>query len=119
MRKSLLKQIDKKYENAIKDFTEAIKLQPNSADAYVDRGLARGKREDKAGELVDYQKALQIDSCFNRAYYNRALSYSDDNDLDSALRDYDKAIKCKPDYEFAISNRGQLRYLKKDFDGAG
>ena len=47
-------------EEAVSDLNEAVRLKPNSADAYMIRGMAKvalGKVEEAR---VDYQMALKI-----------------------------------------------------------
>ena len=48
------------YSNAIKDYTQAIALQPNYLMAYHYRGMVRFKMEDMYGALSDFTKALSL-----------------------------------------------------------
>ena len=49
------------YEGSIKDFTHAIKLRPDYATAYFNRGSAwRGLKEYK-NAIEDFKKAMDID----------------------------------------------------------
>jgi tetratricopeptide (TPR) repeat protein len=47
----------KKYEEAARDFTKAIELQPNLAEAYYNRGVMAYDTGKKAEGCVDLQKA--------------------------------------------------------------
>ncbi|MGB6296507.1 MAG: hypothetical protein WBF90_10015 [Rivularia sp. (in: cyanobacteria)] len=37
-----------------------IQINPNDANAYLNRGVARGFSEDKQGTIADFQKAAQL-----------------------------------------------------------
>ncbi|HVM32179.1 MAG TPA: tetratricopeptide repeat protein, partial [bacterium] len=49
------------YEKAIDYFNNAVKADPNDAQAYEDRGDAYMKLNDKANAFSSYQAALQLD----------------------------------------------------------
>ena len=48
------------YDQAIADFTEAIRLDPDNADIYHDRGLAYGKKGDESKSQADLSKAKEL-----------------------------------------------------------
>jgi len=50
-------------DGALQDFTEAIRLRPDSAEAYLIRGAARGSKDDRASikaAIADFQKYLDL-----------------------------------------------------------
>ena len=94
-------------------YNKAIKLKPDYAEAYSNRGIALQdlKRLDEA--LASYDKAIALKPGFAEAYYNRGNTLQDLKRLDEALASYDKAIALKPNYAEAYSNRGNtLKDLK-------
>lgn len=79
------------YDQALKEFNQALKLKPNDAALYDLRGVAlRGKGQDDQA-LQDFNQALQLDSKYARAYRNRALIYYDKTDFANAQADLEQA----------------------------
>lgn len=52
----------KTYEYAIKDYSMSLDLEPNNADAYLNKGIARQKSGDQKGACSDWQKAYKLGS---------------------------------------------------------
>jgi tetratricopeptide (TPR) repeat protein len=51
-----------KFDLAIADFTKAIQIKPNVADAYFFRGLAYKKKGEIDKAIIDFKKAKDIDN---------------------------------------------------------
>ena len=64
------------YEEAITHFTTAIKLKPDSAEAYINRGIAYYKKNDFDNAIKDFVKAIQLKPDSAEAYYNRGNTYT-------------------------------------------
>ena len=106
------------YENAIKHFTEAIRLKPDLANAYFNRGVTYAFRGEFDDAIKDFDTVIQIQPDHAGAYYNRGNTYVDKGELDKAIKDFDKAIELDTYYLNAYYNRG-FAYLKKgEFDNA-
>src|SRR6185295_13084879 len=89
--------------------TDAITIvDPFTANAYTNRGLARYQKGDYAGAIEDLNKALQIRPSLAVAYLNRAAALRATGDLAGALKDLDKAISLKKDFFQALNNRGSV-----------
>lgn len=119
-------------QKAIELYTEAIKLNPNYADAYSNRGRVYSKmiRYDQA--IYDCNRAIEINPNNARAYYVRGGVYSDlageyniygmglgeynkikytvdDSEFyNRAIADYTKAITLNPNYAWAYNNLGYV-----------
>jgi tetratricopeptide (TPR) repeat protein len=65
------------YEEAISDYTRAIKINPNYADAYFYRGCAKHKIQDYKGAISDFSKAIKVNPNYVDAYYYRGLCKDD------------------------------------------
>jgi len=119
------------YDLAIADLSEAIKLQPNDALFYNDRGNAHLNKGKLDLAIADYDEAIRLRPGLSGAYFNRRLQsdlagmYYNRGfvrflkiNLDLAIADFSKAIKLQPnDVEF-YTNRGLTYILKGDLDVA-
>lgn len=86
------------FDNTIKVCNEALKLNPQNAKAYFNRGVAYQAKQDLDSALNDYTKSIDLDSEYCDAYYNRGIVYEKKQQYNQALMDYDKVVKLKPVY---------------------
>ncbi len=115
---------DKK--GAIADYDIAIRINPQSANTYSNRGKAKSGLGDKKGAIADYDIAIRINPQSADAYYNRAVAKSKLGDKKGALADYDRAISLQersansiaPQSAEAYANRGSVKSDLGDKKGA-
>jgi tetratricopeptide (TPR) repeat protein len=105
-------------DEQLRFYSEAIRLKPDYANAFNNRGLARSDKGDVEGALQDYSEAIRLKPDYADAFNNRGIARSDKGDLEGALQDYSEAIRLKPDYATAFYNRGNARRAKGDLEGA-
>lgn len=98
--------------------SNAIRLNPNFAEAYVNRGVARKSKGDLEGAIQDYNEAIRLDPNDADSFNNRGNARKIQGDADGALLDFNEAIRLKPDYAFAFHGRGVTLYGKGDMNGA-
>ena len=105
------------YEEAIKLFDEAIKLNSNLALAYNDRGEAYRYLGKFYEAVENYNKAIEINPNFDWPYSNRGVVNMDDyGRYELAIQDFNKALKLNPNYAIAYGNRGWAYYNLKKYD---
>jgi Tfp pilus assembly protein PilF len=97
-----------KYDQAIADFDEAIKLQPDEAPFYNSRGKAYHRKKDFEKALADYQKAIELNAKYAIAHNNRAILLRDMGRYEEALKDHELAIKFSPLFPEAYNGRAWL-----------
>ncbi len=104
------------YVGAIKNYTAAIQLKPDDADAYYYRGLAKYELRQHTPTISDFNTAISdLDTAirlkpdYADAYNNRGLVKGKLRQYAAAILDFDTAIQHKPDYADAYKNRGTTK----------
>ena len=105
----LVKINSKKYKEAIKNYDKAIKINPQFAEAYVNRGLAEAKLGQYKEAIQDYDKAIEINPQFAESYVNRVSVKAKLGQYKEAIKDCDKAIEINPELAEAYVNRGSIK----------
>jgi tetratricopeptide (TPR) repeat protein len=80
-------------DNAIKDYGEAIRLNPKDSSAYFYRAQALSRKKDYDSALGDYSAAIQLDGNSLGAYAGRADAWMNQKHYDRAIKDFDEAIR--------------------------
>jgi tetratricopeptide (TPR) repeat protein len=65
----------KKYNQAIEDFSQAIKLDPNNAEYYYKRGVTYGNLNQHQKAIEDFNEAIRLNPKYAEAYSNRGFVY--------------------------------------------
>jgi tetratricopeptide (TPR) repeat protein len=99
-------------EQAVTDFTEAIRLVPDNASAYAGRARARLALRDLDRAIADYSEALRLTPDSAPLYVGRGHAYLVRGDADLAIADLNEAIRLNPTSTSALNRRG-LAYRKK------
>ncbi len=106
------------YEEAIKNFTQAIKLDADFATAYSNRCLVHIQLGDYEKAAADCTAALQLNPNNTEAYLNRGLAYYRLGNYPAAISDYQEIIAINSSDFRAYYNRGLARFELKDYEGA-
>ncbi len=79
--------------------SEAIRLDPHNANAFLLRGYGYRQKKQSDLALADYGKAIEIEPKASRSYYLRSKIYLEEEMFEKALADVSEAIRFKPDDE--------------------
>jgi tetratricopeptide (TPR) repeat protein len=107
-----------KFDQAIVEFNEALRVDPTYKRSYNSRGNAwKGKGElDLA--IADYNEAIRLDPSFAFPYNGRASAFYNKGEWDRAIADYDEVIRLDPSLAAPYANRGMAWRGKGDLDRA-
>ena len=97
---------NKSRADAIIGCTAAIRLDPQSPDAFNNRGLAYAAQHDYARAIADYSGAIRLNPQYAQAFNNRGNTYRIQKDYARAIADYDEAIRVRPQFALALYGRG-------------
>jgi tetratricopeptide (TPR) repeat protein len=120
-----------KFEKAIQDYSNVIRLDPDFAkiNPYRKRGYCKLKTKDFIGAIEDYTVGMRDKNDKFDCYLNRGIAKYELNNYHEALNDFDDAIligsnpsEIKNIGKYPLSTayycRAECRIMLKDFSGA-
>ena len=84
------------YENAILEYTQAIKLNSKNTIAYRNRGAAYANLHEYARAASDYSNAIELEPNNELAYIGRGAAYIYLQEYNKAIKNLTKAIDLNP-----------------------
>lgn len=96
---------------ALEAHSEDIRLNPQLAEAYVDRGLDYAELGQFEQAIRDYDEAIRLNPEYPRAYNNRGTAYTRLGYIERGIEDYDEAIRLNPQFAPAYNNLGNAYSL--------
>jgi tetratricopeptide (TPR) repeat protein len=105
-------------DEAIINFSKAIELDPNYAQAYANRAVAYAKKGFLDRAMADSTRAVALNPKDAQSYNNRGLVYYHLGELNQAILNFSKAIELDPRQADFFYNRGLAFYGKNNFDQA-
>ena len=121
-------EIQGEFELVLKDYLEAIKLDPTNSHAFYNLGVVLMQVGQFKVALEYFNKSIKLRPNDYLSYFNRAICYefltspryTDKAVLQKAISDYNKVIEISPNYSPALFNRalcyeheGEERYKDK------
>ena len=84
------------YDNAIKDYSDAIRLDPKYVAGFLGRGVAWERKGEFNRAISDLTAAIQLDPKNTIGYTIRGYVYAWRHDNDNAIEDLSHAIQLDP-----------------------
>ena len=118
--------------SVLTEYDEAIRLNPNSAEAYFNRGRAKAKLDQRPAAIADYDEAIRLNPNFAEAYLHRgylkdylavreSVMAACHSALRSAIADFDAAIRLGLELSnlfHAYYRRGEAKYNLDQYEAA-
>ena len=102
----------------LRDLNEAIRLDPGSADGYLNRSEVWTRKKEFRRAIADCDQAIRLNPRLAMAFNNRGWISLKTGECDRAILDFDEAIRLDSRFSRAFCNRGNAWLAKHDCDKA-
>ena len=114
--RAVANQASEKMDDAILDYTKALKINPKMTDAYYNRAKIMLEKKDCEVDINkiidDLNMALSLDENFTQALYAMAAAQKKAQNYNEALKYLDKLLSIEPD---AIHARALKKLLLQKY----
>ena len=100
-----------KFQDAIQDFTEALKINSQDARVYEQRAAVEIKMRDYDKALADYSELIKLKPNEVRYLNYRAYVYEVKNDVQNSMADTDKVLHLQPKNPEALARKARLQTI--------
>jgi len=114
-----------RLKEAIAEFDEAIRVDPNLSGAYNNRGIIYARLGQFQRAIQDFDEAIRLNPWDAVTYYNRGTAYYHLDQFQSVIQNLEEAIRLNPQDAEAYYYRGlsyanldQLQRAIQDFNEA-
>lgn len=101
------------YQNSLKEYREAIRIEPDDTLYLIRLALAQEKTNDFGGAIESYQRALTINPKDTNALYFLGLLYEKTGAIDKAIETIERRIAIEPAKQETLN---KLKLLKQRFE---
>ena len=99
---------NQQFQDAINDYSEAIKINPGDSRIYEQRAAVEMKLNDMDKALADYSEAIKLKPNEVRYYLYRSYIYEIKGDIKNSIADTEKVLKTDPNNQEAKSRKTRL-----------
>jgi len=101
-----------RFDEAIAEFRQSLRLNPDSAPTHYNLGFALSARGHRDEAISAFQDALRIDPDYAQAHNNLGALLQIGGQQDAALEHYRRAAALRPDNVESHTNLGQLLSIR-------
>ena len=94
---------------AISAYDAAVRLNPDDARQYFNRGFANSNLGNHESAIEDFNTVIRLDSAITRVYFHRGYAKTEVGNFEGAISDYTTALAYEPEEPRAYLNRGVAR----------
>jgi Flp pilus assembly protein TadD len=105
-------------DEAITQFRDALKIDPNYVEAYDNLGSALVKKGHITEAIEHFEKAIELQPAYSEAHYNLGNALLQKGRADDAISEFHEALKINPSYAEAHYNLGSALLDKGEIEGA-
>jgi tetratricopeptide (TPR) repeat protein len=107
-----------RYEEAIENYAEALRINPDFADAHINLGVILARQGKKADAIYHYSEALRIDPNLDKAHFNLGNALLAESRIDEAIISFSKALRINPLFAEAYNSMGMALMQKGEIEKA-
>jgi len=101
-------------QKTIEYLSNAIKLTPDYAAAFNERGIAYSQLGQHQSAIEDFNEAIRLKPDNFNAFNNRGIAYSLLGQYPRAIENFNEAIRLKPDNVNSYNDRGVTYFNQKN-----
>jgi len=105
---------DKRANDAILSFKEAVKLNSDHKDAWYEMGWCQNDVKDYSGAITSLSKARSLGFDYAKLHFELGYAYEKTNNIDSAIYQYNQTLQIKDDYSLVYKQLAFIYYNKND-----
>ncbi len=103
---------DQRFQDALNDLNEAIKINPRDARAYEQRAAVEMRINDYDKALADYDVATKLNPGEIKYHLYRGYIYELRGDLQNAMAETDSALKINSKNKEALERKQRLQKIQ-------
>ncbi|MEJ2006517.1 MAG: tetratricopeptide repeat protein, partial [Cyclobacteriaceae bacterium] len=105
-----------RFDAAVKDFNTSLQLDPENAEALINRGTVYYYKNDLPKARKDLYQARSIGIQMGNVYNGLALVAAESDSLDRAIAMIERALAEEPLQPYFLNNRGFIHLLRGEYE---